>query len=115
MHWRRIAISTIPVDDLKAFEAWLLGQWQIKEALLEDFAQNGRFPADDGYENDSKEADGDRSGLVKGAGFIETSVRLAHWYEVGQIFVVLGAFGLIFNILAKVYNLARYGTLEGLG
>ena len=52
MFWRRIPVSDIPVDDLKAFEAWLKGQWQIKEDLLEGFVQNGRFPADEGQDSE---------------------------------------------------------------
>lgn len=89
MYWRRIPVSSIPFDDLKVFEIWLRDQWQIKEDLLEGYARNGRFPADDGQNFES-------SKVVKGAGFVETKVKLAHTYEIGQIFVVLGAFALIF-------------------
>ena len=117
MYWRRIRISDVPVEDLKAFDSWLLRQWQIKEALLEGYAQNGRFPADEGEhsEQDSEGHDKSNSKLVRGAGFIETRVQLAHWYDVGQIFVVLLAFALLCNVLAKFYNLVRYGTMVGLG
>ena len=115
MYWRRIPASSIPIDDFKAFEAWLKGQWQIKEDLLEGYARNGRFPADDGHDSEGESALISDSGsrIIKGAGFIETKVKLANVYEIGQIFVVLAAFALVVNILVKIFNLARYGSLHG--
>ena len=112
MFWRRIPVSSIPSDDLKAFEVWLKGQWQVKEDLLEGYARNGRFPADDGHDSEGELAvdGGSGSKVTKGAGFIETKVKLAHTYEIGQIFVVLATFALVFNVLAKAYNMAYYGT-----
>ena len=117
MFWRRIPVSSIPVDDLKAFEVWLKDQWQIKEDLLEGYVQNGRFPADDGHDSEGEPAINGRPGskMIKGAGFIETKVKLAHTYEIGQIFVVLAAFAAVFNVLAQIYNLAVYGSLRGPG
>lgn len=117
MYWRRIAVSSIPLDDEHAFELWLRGQWLEKESLMEHFVQNGRFPADDGHDSDGEPAINGSAGsqILKGAGFIETEVKLAHWYEVGQLFVALGAFAFVFNILAKLWNLAFYGSLIGRG
>ncbi len=117
MYWRRFAVASIPVDDSDKFEAWLVNQWRIKDALLEQYVQNGRFPADDGYDSAESETAGHGTGakMVKGAGFIETQVQLAHWYEIGQIFVVLAAFALVFNIGAKLWNLVLYGNLTGAG
>ena len=117
MYWRRIAVSSIPTDDPKKFEIWLRNQWQEKEKLLEYFAQNGRFPADDGQDSEGEPTINGNPGaqVLKGAGFIETEVKLAHWYEVGQIFVVLATFGLAFNVLAKLWNMVVYGTLAGYG
>lgn len=108
MYWRRIAISDIPINDPKQFESWLVDQWRTKDDLIEHYIQNGRFPADDGQDPPSAHA-------KKGAGFIETEVKLAHTYEVGQIFVVLAACALVANILAKIWNLAIYGNLTGRG
>lgn len=105
MYWRRIHVSTIPIDDLSQFEAWLKDQWQIKEDLLEGYARNGRFPADDGRDSDGSMG----AKVLKGAGFIETKVKLDNTYEVGQIFVVFAALALIVNILVKLYNMVRYG------
>ena len=117
MYWRRFAVSSIPIDDPKQFEQWLIGQWREKDLLLEQYLQTGRFPADDGHDSEGEPALNGNAGsqMVKGAGFIETEVKLAHWHEVGQIFVVLAAFGLVFNILAKLWNLVLYGSLEGCG
>ena len=111
MYWRRFAVSSIPVDDPKAFELWLKQVWLEKEDLLEYYAQNGRFPADDGL-SPPRESDGSMEVKgVRGAGFIETEVRMKHWYEIGQIFVAMAAFGLVANILAKVWNIALHGRM----
>ena len=117
MYWRRIAVSSIPFNDTQEFDLWLRNQWQEKEDLLEHFAKNGRFPADDGHDSEGEPAINGNSGaqVLKGSGFIETEVKLAHWYEVGQIFVVLAAFGLVFNVLAKLWNMVLYGSLAGHG
>ena len=116
MFWRRIPVSSIPIDDPKAFEAWIHGQWEIKEALLEGYAQNGRFPADDGqHPEKGPEEVGAKVKVVKGPGFIETRVRLIHWYELGLIFVVPLLLGGASYFLAKIYNLAVYGNSRGLG
>ncbi len=117
MFWRRVSVSSIPIDNLKEFEAWLKHQWEIKEDLLEGYVRNGRFPADDGHDSEGEPAINGRPGskVVQGAGFIETKVKLAHTYEIGQIFVVLAAFAAVFNVLAKVYNLVFYGSLGGRG
>ena len=96
------------MDDVKAFEQWVNKVWLEKEDLLEYYAQNGRFPDADEGQDLSKGAD-----APKGAGFIKTEVRLAHWYESGSIFIFLAVYALIANILAKVWNLAIYGTMMG--
>ena len=109
MYWRRFAISSIPTEDPEAFEDWLYGRWLEKDALLEHYVRNGRFPADE-------------SGIVvesqtgtagKEAGhpaYIETEVRLAHWLEIGQIFVVPGTFALVANVLCRAWNLIAHGA-----
>ena len=94
-----------------------MDQWLEKEALIEYYIQNGRFPADDGHDSEGEPTINSSAGpqVLKGAGFIETEVKLVHWWEIGQIFVVLAAFALIFNILAKIWNVAMHGTLVGKG
>lgn len=69
--------------------------------LLEGYAQNGRFPADEGYDSEGEPG----VGVSKGAGFIETEVQLTHWYEILQIFSVLGAVGAVGVALRKSYTL----------
>ena len=117
MYWRRLAVASIPIEDSSKFEAWLLEQWRIKDDLLEQYVSNGRFPADEGLDHRSEAAhdNGSSKELLKGAGFIETEVKLAHWYEIGQIFVVMAAFALVFNIGAKMWNLVFYGDFIGGG
>jgi len=107
MHWRRFAVSSIPIDNAKTFELWLKNVWLEKETLLEYFAQNGRFPADDGRDPQGDEA------APKGAGFIETEVTLAHWWEIGRIFVVVATLALISKIAADVWNVSVYGNFTG--
>ena len=117
MYWRRFATSEIPIADPKQFEQWLTQRWREKDTLMEEYIENGRFPADDGHDPKGEPAiNGDASSqMLKGAGFIETEVKLAHWYEIGQIFVLLATFGLIANILAKLWNFVFYGDMIGRG
>ena len=107
MYWRRFPTSSIPIDDPKEFEKWLNQLWLEKEALLEYYVLNGRFPADEGQ--DLKKG----AAAPKGAGYIETEVKLAHWYEIGSIFVVLAVYALFANVLTKVWNLVNYGNFAG--
>ena len=46
MYWRRFHVSSIPASSQEDFEAWLLDRWREKDALLEHYAQTGRFPSD---------------------------------------------------------------------
>lgn len=89
MYWRRFAISSIPLDDSRAFEHWLRARWTEKDNLIEYYYQHGSFPADVGVD---KGPDGNTR---RGAGYIETQVRPAHWYEFLQIFAPTGLFALI--------------------
>ncbi|KAL9105554.1 MAG: hypothetical protein Q9227_009298 [Pyrenula ochraceoflavens] len=97
MYWRRYALSKIPLDDPKAFEEWLSQRWKEKDQLLEQYIQTGRFPADDGKSTEPPR--------LKGAGYINTEVKLAKWYEVGQIFVVLAALALVANCVVTVLDM----------
>jgi len=93
MHWRRFAVSSIPVKDADGFSEWLLARWKEKDELLETFYNTGRFPVD-------AVQDGAKDG-----GYIETEVRLQRWVEIGQIFVVLAALALVSNVLTKLYEM----------
>lgn len=107
MYWRRFALASIPLEDPERFDTWVRERWLEKELLLEQYVQNGRFPADEGYnyESDAEENGQAVSTVIQGAGFIETEVKLAHWNEVGQIFVFLAAWALIASIIAKIWKI----------
>ncbi|KAL2013492.1 hypothetical protein VTN00DRAFT_1017 [Thermoascus crustaceus] len=105
MHWRRFAVSEIPLDDQKEFEAWLIARWVEKDQLLEEFYEKGRFPTElegsisGGVSDDQKSA--------ASAGYVETDVRLAHWTEAGQIFAVLAAVASLLKLLKLWDSRAR--------
>ncbi|KAI9807392.1 MAG: hypothetical protein M1833_000137 [Piccolia ochrophora] len=97
MYWRRFAMSDIPLDDADAFSRWLRLRWAEKDDLMETYMQNGRFPADDAAVTREVESTDDKG--TGSRGFIETEVRLAHWWEFGQIFVVLLGFALVAHLI----------------
>jgi len=107
MYWRRFRISDIPLDDHDTFELWLRERWYEKDALIEQYMTTGRFPAN------NVTANGMTTNEAVKSGFIETEVKPTHWWEVGKIFVVLAAFGLVANLGAKVWNVAFYGNAQG--
>ncbi|KAI9723882.1 MAG: hypothetical protein M1828_004001 [Chrysothrix sp. TS-e1954] len=74
MYWRRFAISSIPLDDPKAFERWVLERWIEKDALIEQYQQTGRFPALP--EQEPKAEASTRRGQ-----WIETEVKQSHPLE----------------------------------
>lgn len=95
----------MPLDDPEKFELWLRDRWTEKDALIEQYMSTGRFPAS-------------KTGIIMSKGektrrseeeFIETEVKLAHWWEVGNIFVVLLAVALVANLGARVWNQVLYG------
>jgi lysocardiolipin and lysophospholipid acyltransferase len=100
MYWRRFAMKDIPLENQEVFDLWLREKWYEKDAIMEEYMTNGRFPAS----TEAIDGAGDAND-----GYIETEVKLAHWWEVGNIFVVLAAFALVFNLLARVWTLVVYG------
>ncbi|KAL8926105.1 MAG: hypothetical protein Q9172_001933 [Xanthocarpia lactea] len=117
MYWRRFPVSSIPVptssdpspQEREAFSNWLLARWKEKNMLLEGYARNGRFPADEGHDSEGEPS----VGMTKGAGFIETEVRLAHWYEILQIFSVLGAVVSVGVALSRFWGLLSMISASG--
>jgi lysocardiolipin and lysophospholipid acyltransferase len=104
-------MSSIPLDDPEKFELWLREKWTEKDALIEQYVATGRFP-------ESKDiaingADSEPSQPKSQSGFLESNVKTAHSWEFLQIFMVLGAFGLVANILAKIWNVVLYGKSTG--
>jgi len=90
LYWRRFAVKDIPLDDHEVFDQWMKDRWYEKDALLEQYMTTGRFPALTGLANDDTQD-----------GFIETEVKPKHWWEISNIFVVLGTVGLVVNIFVK--------------
>ena len=93
MHWRRFAVSEIPLDDQPEFEEWLRARWTEKDQLLDQYWETGRFPSDLAGSINAKNATPEQKVAVD-AGYVESYVRLHHWIELGQIFAVL--IGLVF-------------------
>lgn len=93
-YWRRFPIADIPLNSAEEFDAWLRERWYEKDALMEQYICTGRFP-----EN------------VAGVkGHIETEVRTKYWWEFVKIFVMLGTFGLLLNVLVKMFRLLAQET-----
>ncbi|KAF2086806.1 acyltransferase-domain-containing protein [Saccharata proteae CBS 121410] len=103
MHWRRFAVSSIPISDDQAFQAWVLARWREKDDLLEHYLVHGRFPADvDAIKSNQKVEKGE-----VGEGYIETEVRPKYWWEVLQMFVPALGLGLVVNVVWKVVRLVE--------
>ena len=92
MYWRRFALSSVPLDDAKAFEIWLNQRWKEKDEVLECFNKTGRFPADDA------------ATAEKTDDYIETEGKLVRWYEFGQIFAVLATLALVANVITRLFG-----------
>lgn len=119
MFWRRFPVPSIPLTPPSSFDRWLRDRWQEKENLIEHYVQNGRFPADEGHDSEGEPAangtDAAMNGgggvqVKQGCGFIETEVKLAHWYEISHIFAVLASFAFIAFVMAMAWNRAFYGS-----
>lgn len=95
LYWRRFRIDDIPLDDHDSFDAWLLQRWYEKDALMETYASTGRFPR--------MAVASDQAESGKTLDFIETEVRTKYWWEFLRIFVVVGIFGLLGNIVTKLW------------
>jgi len=92
--------------------------------------QNGRFPEDD-EEASEMDCRGIRKEIIVGGqerllkttggsdstgrwdGPIETEVKIARWWDVIDIFTVLGTAGLLLNVIRKFYVLFT-GALGGI-
>ncbi|RPA92167.1 acyltransferase-domain-containing protein [Choiromyces venosus 120613-1] len=137
MHWRRFAVSSIPVSDTAEFEAWLAQRWREKDDFLEYYMENGRFPEDEdekiqsngnsnghaiksGIENAPKAQQrvkvGGQERIVTTTGGsttggwggpIETEVKLKGLWEVFDMFKVLMTFALFANVFLKLYTIAQ--------
>ncbi|KAE8318059.1 acyltransferase-domain-containing protein [Aspergillus transmontanensis] len=88
MYWRRFAVSDIPLNDQKEFDAWLRARWTEKDQLLDEYFETGRFPSDlAGFVDNVGVSESLKAAAA--AGYVEVFVRLGHWSEIGRIFMVL--------------------------
>jgi lysocardiolipin and lysophospholipid acyltransferase len=106
-YWRRFRIADIPLSTPEEFEQWLRKRWYEKDALIEEYVSTGRLPATPGWK--AGEEAHEKSGAGED-GFIETEVRTEHWWEVFQMFAVLG----IVAILARLGWSTFWSVREGL-
>jgi lysocardiolipin and lysophospholipid acyltransferase len=100
MHWRRFHTSAIP-KDAKEFDAWLQARWREKDELLEYYANNGRFPADEDVEHVEMVNGAGIKEPKSGAGYIETYVKPKMQLEFLQIFAPVMAAVLVGNLIWK--------------
>ncbi|KAL2195122.1 acyltransferase-domain-containing protein [Corynascus similis CBS 632.67] len=92
-YWRRFRVADIPLENQEEFEVWLRERWYEKDALMEQYVSTGRFPPNP--------ADAVTKGQEP---FLETEVRTRYPWEFLQIYSVLGAFGLVVNVILKIWN-----------
>jgi lysocardiolipin and lysophospholipid acyltransferase len=105
MYWRRFAVADMPLDDHDKFDIWLRERWAEKDAIMDGFITSGRFPPSKSI----AVTNGINKGEKVGDGFVETEVKLAHWWEIGNIFIVLATVALITNLGARAWNTLLYG------
>ncbi|PYH94949.1 acyltransferase [Aspergillus ellipticus CBS 707.79] len=103
MHWRRFAVSEIPLEDQDEFDSWLRGRWTEKDQLLDEYYEAGRFPSELAGSIDVGLGSEERRAAAA-AGYAETHVRLGHWVEIGRIFMVL--IGVV--VLCKIPKLVGF-------
>lgn len=87
-YWRRFALADMPLDSQEEFDKWMRERWYEKDDLMEQYIATGRFPANGAGTK----------------GHLETEVRTKYWWEFVKIFVMLGAFGLIFNTMLRLLH-----------
>lgn len=104
MHWRRFAISDIPLDDQKEFDIWLRARWVEKDQLLDQCFETGRFPSELAGSIELGKASEEQK-AASAAGYVETHVQLGHWAEIGQIFSVLAGVASLCKLSQKLWGL----------
>ncbi|KAI1368127.1 acyltransferase-domain-containing protein [Xylaria arbuscula] len=92
-YWRRFALADIPLENQEDFDRWLRERWYEKDELMEQYVSTGRFPANG-------------AGIK---GHLETEVKTQYWWEFLRIFMPVGTFALLFNVLLKTVRLMVRG------
>ena len=103
LHFRRFRISTIPIDNDKAFEVWMRNRWREKDYLLEHFQRFNRFPDDDNWMKTQKEA-GRKELIPQPAKFIETQIKSNNLEEFLSIFAPLTSVATVLAVCSGSAN-----------
>lgn len=98
MYWRRFAVKDIPLDNAEEFDFWLRERWYEKDAFMEEYIANGRFPASEEAISETQAAHN---------GYIETEVKLAHWWEIGGLLVTFAVFAFVVTLSSRVWSWIR--------
>lgn len=98
-YWRRFRIDDIPLDDHDQFDVWLRERWYEKDAVMETYKTTGRFPPNVASHDGPSNLD-----AMDYMDYIETEVRTKYWWEFLRIFVVVGVFALLGNIITKIWH-----------
>lgn len=99
MYWRRFHVDQIPLDNIEVFNLWLRERWLEKDALVEHFLTQGRFPA-------KTVTTTSKASSLSQEEFIETKAKTTYWWEVCYIYIILVSFIFLFNLLAQYWDVA---------
>jgi lysocardiolipin and lysophospholipid acyltransferase len=115
MHWRRFELSSIPINDTAAFDAWLLARWREKDVLLEHYTRTGGFPIDaeaiviEGSGVEHADANGSTNGTLhkETAEPVVASVSPNGPLEFLQIYVSMLTVPVLWTLVRWVYMVLR--------
>jgi hypothetical protein len=103
IHFRRFKISTIPIDNDKAFDIWLRNRWREKDYLLEHFVRFNRFPEDDLWMVKQRKA-GRTQLVAQPAKCIQTQIKSNSLEEFLSIFAPLTSVLMVVFLLSGGAN-----------
>lgn len=97
LHWRKFAITKIPLENQTLFDKWLQDTWHEKDALLESYLESGRFPG---------EESAIRGAAIKSPeeNFIETEVKLGNILELFSSFRILATFAMVIWLAIRSWS-----------
>ncbi|EDN06420.1 conserved hypothetical protein [Histoplasma mississippiense (nom. inval.)] len=105
-YWRRFAVSEIPLDDQKEFDAWVHKRWIEKDDLLERFYETGRFPPCEWVSSSNGDAHKQNQDIIPGnPSYFESAVKLSWWGESLQIFATLAGLGAFFCLFSRFWRI----------
>lgn len=96
-------MSEIPLNDQNEFDAWLRARWAEKDRLLDHYFETGRFPSELAGTIQASHATEEQKRAVD-AGYVESYVRLHHWIELGQVFMVLVGLGFLCRFIRSWFH-----------